>query len=311
MPTSQRHAGAGVIDRLLAAPQRFDFFQVVSLIERARPASLRFRNRLSLGFPPNEVENVAADDNGIRLTPAFMGMLGSQGALPLHYSERIGRHERRNNDGGPRAFFDVFTHRILEMFYQAWSKHRPDCLGDEFRSMLNALAGGPCNEVVDSEALAFYAMHIRSRTASAPLIAGMYAEYFNMSFTVEPLIGEWHELPLADQVQLGAAQAELGGGLMLGARLYSCDARVRLRIGPLDRRQYEQFLPGRSGAIHLAALLKLHCGVGMTYEVHLIQRPDCVSGTRLDAESRLGVNARLQTVASTEDREELMYLLYS
>ena len=40
MPTSQRHAGAGVIDRLLAAPQRFDFFQAVGLIERSRPDSL-------------------------------------------------------------------------------------------------------------------------------------------------------------------------------------------------------------------------------------------------------------------------------
>jgi len=311
MPTSQRHAGVGVIDRLLAAPQRFDFFQAVGLIERSRPGSLRFRNRLSLGFPPNEVENIAADDNGIRLTPAFLGMLGSQGALPLHYSERIGRHERRNNDGGPRAFFDIFTHRILEMFYQAWSKHRPECLGEEFRSMLHALAGDPHAEVIDSEALAFYAMHIGSRTASAPLMAGMYAEYFNVAFAVEPLIGEWQELPLADQVQLGATQTELGGGVMLGARIYRCDARVRLRIGPLDRGQYEQFLPGRSAAIHLTALLKLHCGVGMTYEVHLIQRPDGVSCSRLDAESRLGVNARLHMEAPAGDREELMYLLHS
>ena len=327
MPTPQRRVGAGLIERMLAEPQRFEFFQAVRLIEQADPPlRLRYRNRLSLSFPPNQIENIGGDGDAdgnrvIRVTPAFMGMLGSHGALPLHYSDRIGRHEKTSSDGGPRAFLDMLSQRALGMFYQAWSKHRPECMtapdgGDEFLAMLAALSGagaGASGEVLDRETLAFYAMQIRSRAVSAPLMAGMYADYFNVPIAVEQLIGEWQQLPARDQAALGMANVDLGAGVMLGARAYRCDARVRLRIGPLDAARHESFLPGRGGAQHLAALLALHCGVGMTYEVHLIQRAEDVRGVSLDSggDVRLGVNARLLTAPSERDREELMYLLHT
>jgi hypothetical protein len=89
MPTSQRRTDAGVIGQLHATPQRFEFFQAAWLVEQWRPDSVRFRNRLAMSFPPNQIENVSIDDNSVRITPAFIGLLGSQGVLPLHYSERI------------------------------------------------------------------------------------------------------------------------------------------------------------------------------------------------------------------------------
>lgn len=332
MPASQRCNDAGLIGELLAEPQRFEFFQAVRLIElwqreTAAPVlhRVRFRNRLSLAFPPNQIENVTCDDiddgsSSIRITPAFMGMLGSQGVLPLHYSERINRHEKTSNDGGPRAFLDVMSHRALGMFYLAWAKHRPECMvsaegDDEFMTMLIVLSGAQvtADDVIDRETLAFYAMQIRARTASAPLMVGVYSEYFGVPFTVEQLIGEWQSLPPADQAQLGLVNVDLSGGALLGERIYGCDARVRLRIGPLDRDGYERFLPGRSGALHLAAMLNLHCGVGMIYEVHLIQRADDVRGISLDAgsDTRLGVSTRLITAAPSQDCDERMYLLHS
>ncbi|GJI99159.1 hypothetical protein RugamoR57_58770 [Duganella caerulea] len=317
MPASQRRTDAGLIDVLLAEPHGFEFFQAVRLIEQARPPRrLRYRNRLSLAFPPNQIENISNDGHGlIRLTPAFMGLLGSHGALPLHYSERINRHERTSNDGGPRAFLDMLSHRSLCMFYQAWAKHRPECMtatdgGDGFLAMLLALSGTHADGTVDRETLARYAMQLRSRSASAPLMAGMYSEYFNVRFVVEQLVGQWQALPAADQARLGVAHVDLGAGVMLGQRTYGCDARVRLRIGPLDRALYEDFLPGHSAARRLEAMLGLHCGVGMTYEVHLIQRAEDISALSLDGGCRLGVNARLVDGPPDRDREELMYLLH-
>ncbi|MYM29594.1 type VI secretion system baseplate subunit TssG [Duganella sp. CY15W] len=312
MPTSQRRADAGVIGELLAAPQRFEFFQAVSLLDQWRPESVRFRNRLAMSFPPNQIENVSSDERGIRVTPAFIGMLGSQGVLPLHYSERIGRHERDGHDGGPRAFLDVLSHRPVEMFYRAWARERMDCAEGEFLAMLTALAGTHGDgDRIDRETLACYAMQIRSRCVCAPQIAGMYSEYFGVPFLVEPLIGEWYEFPQADQAQLGRAHVNLDDGVMLGARTYGCDARVRLRIGPLDKQRYERFLPGRTSAYHLAAMLKLHCGASLTWEVHLIQQAQDMQGVYLDATSRLGVNALLLGRQATEDHDELMYLLHS
>lgn len=329
MPTPQRNDEPGLIGALLAEPHRFEFCQAVRLIELAQQQDggtglddVRFRNRLSLGFPPSQIDNVSSDAKGIRITPAFMGLLGSQGTLPLHYSERINRHEKSSSDGGPRAFLDMLSHRALGMFYEAWARHRPDCMvtpddGDAFMRMLGALAGAQPqpeeSEPPARETLAFYAMQLRSRAVSAPLLAGLLAEYFDVPFAVEQLVGEWHDLPAADQARLGCANVDLGGGVLLGERIYRCDARVRLRIGPLDRAGYDRFLPCHSGALRLQAMLALQCGIDICYEVHLIQRAEDVRGFGFDDANgaRLGVDSCLYSAPPQRDREDLMYLLHT
>lgn len=312
MPTSQRRADPGVIGQLQTTPQRFEFFQAVRLATRWRPDGLRFRNRLALSYAPNQIENLSVDGDSIRITPAFIGLLGSQGVLPSHYSERIARHEKDRHDGGPRAFLDLLSHRPVEMFYQAWARNRPECAEPAYLDVLTALAGTPPNDgAIDRETLARYAMQIRSRTATASQIEGMYSEYFGVPVNAEQLIGEWAVLPAADQAQLGRANVSLDGGVMLGGRTYRCDARARLRIGPLDRERHQSFLPGYPAALRLNAMLKLHCGVGMTWEVHLVQRAQDMQGTRLDAGDRLGVSCRLLSGSATRDHDELMYLLHS
>jgi len=139
----------------------------------------------------------------------------------------------------------------------------------------------------------------------------MCTEYFGVPFKVEQLVGRWNELPASDQTQLGLASVQLDGGVMLGSRIYNCDARVRLHIGPLDKDRYERFLPGHPSAHHLQAMLELHCGIGMTWEVHLIQRAGDMRGVHLNATTRLGVNARLLSQPATQDHDELMYLLHT
>ena len=321
MPASQRSADTGVIAELMTAPHSFEFFQAVRLLAQARLPSPRYRNRLSLAFPPNQIENIGEEGDGrIRLTPAFIGMLGSQGVLPLHYSECVNRHEKSHNDGGPRAFLDLLSHRATELFYQAWAKHRPEAMdgpdeGDSFLTMLLALAGVPACDSVQPETLAHYAMQIRSRCVSAPQMAGMYAEYFNVPFAVQQLVGQWQNLEPEHQAQLGRVNVDLGSGVLLGERIYGCDARVRLRIGPLAQDAYERFLPGGADAVQLAAMLGLHCGASMTWEVCLVREGSAMRAPRLDGASRLGVDAFLvdDKVGHTRhpDREELMYLLHT
>lgn len=322
MLAPQRRIDAGVIGDLLAAPQRYEFFQAMRLLEQAGIAErVRFRNRLSLAFPPNQIENISQDaEERIRITPAFIGLLGSQGVLPLHYSEGLNRHEKTSNDGGPRAFLDLLSHRATELFYQAWAMHQPESMetadeDDSFMAILLALAGADSCAGVRRETLARYATQIRSRNVGASALAGMYSEYFSTGFVVEQLVGHWQTLEPDHQARLGVANAHLGSGVLLGERIYGCDARVRLHIGPLDREDWEDFLPGGSAAAQLAAMLNLHCGAGMAWEVHLIRRADAVRGPHLDGASRLGVDTFLvddrENTTSHPDRKELMYLLHT
>lgn len=60
----------------------------------------------------------------VDLTPACMGLLGVSGALPLFYTEWLAQAEVKGRDAAARAFLDVFSHRSVTLFYQAWCKHR-------------------------------------------------------------------------------------------------------------------------------------------------------------------------------------------
>jgi type VI secretion system protein ImpH len=166
-----------VIERLLAEPQRFEFFQAVRLLllwleERGVPPQqaldkhVRFANSLSLRFPPSQVEALALIHDKpahpaiarpqFRLTPSFMGLLGAHGALPAHYTERIQDWIASEHDEAPRAFLDLLSNRMLALFYGAWKKYRVEHMvagpSDRFLPLLLALAGFPSGALTGASA---------------------------------------------------------------------------------------------------------------------------------------------------------------
>ena len=157
MQTEKRRFKPTIIEQLTAEPHRFGFFQAVRLFENWLKQSgvagdktltdyIRFRNSLSLRFPPSQIEALlitrkpvrdvdgvltpatapltAKDVQSITITPAFMGFLGGNGTLPNHYTEQISSHALYNRDDAPRAFLDVFSSRAVSLFYQSWTKYR-------------------------------------------------------------------------------------------------------------------------------------------------------------------------------------------
>ncbi len=119
MHTTQRRFEPAVIERLFAQPYRFEYFQAVRMFElwlRRHGAAgdgavanyLRFQNSTKLSFPASQLETIKTEPREIaldryalgnalrkeklryvRITPAFMGLLGGAGTLPAHYTERI------------------------------------------------------------------------------------------------------------------------------------------------------------------------------------------------------------------------------
>lgn len=152
MPASQRRRRAGLIQRLLEAPYRFDFHQAVQVLttyfrQRTLAGSpvaaepLRFSSSLALGFPASEVEalhiTTSASETGVRegelemlsasLTPSFIGLTGNCGALPRYYSELLANRKSLHRDTAAAAFLDLFTHRAVMQFHRAWLRNRPHC----------------------------------------------------------------------------------------------------------------------------------------------------------------------------------------
>ncbi|MEH6435944.1 type VI secretion system baseplate subunit TssG [Massilia sp. DD77] len=360
MQPPQRRFQPAVIERLFAQPQRFEYFQAVRLLELwlkrqggvrtgAVANYLRFQNSTRLSFPASQLEamqveprelgldrrslGAAAADatlKYVRITPAFMGLLGSSGALPAHYTERIGGQVLHEKDEGPRAFLDTFSNRSLALFYEAWRKYRPELSyqgdgHDGFLPLLLSLAGlGPASlrrrfaddthgELLD-ESVGYFAAAMRHRPASAVQIARVLSEYFGVAARAEQFVGRWYDVPPEQQSRLGFGGAVLGAGAMAGTRVWQRDLRVRIVLGPLRRARFDAFLPGGKAARALASLLSMMTGVTLEYEVQLVLCAQDVRGAVLDAGSGLG--ARLGwdsflpggvTDAGARDRDDVCY----
>jgi len=125
-----------LLGRLLDAPQAFDFFQAVSLLEQLRPERapvgefgdpgdevVRFATPASVGFPASEIAALedGAEGEPARMTVNFLGLTGPQGMLPLDYS-LYAANRVRAGDRAMKDFLGIFDHRIISLFYRGWTK---------------------------------------------------------------------------------------------------------------------------------------------------------------------------------------------
>ena len=340
MPAPQRRPVPGVIARLEAAPYRFQFMQALRLLliwlrregvppERALRHILRFRNSLSLTFPASEIESLRIDPaadtpkpstvTGIQVTPAFMGLLGANGTLPLHYTEWIAAHEYAERDESIRACLDLFSDRAVGLFFKAWTKYRPehaiDIEGDDpYRPLLLSLGARPAAQprahtddlAPRADAMVFYIGLLRQRPMSAAALSCILPDYFGVPIAIEQFVGGWDDIADNRQCRMGGQNATLGHSGALGVRAWRHDLGVTLHIGPLDKADFERFLPGTAGARALESLLALVGILGLRYTAHVMLRPEDVApldlvggakpGKRIGFDARLGVSGKTADV---------------
>ena len=301
------------VDRMLRdEPTAFSFFQAVRLLTRLRTAHapvggwadpstevVRFAASTSLGFPASEIQTLTLpDENGngedapARMTVNFFGLTGPQGVLPHLYTEQAAALAR-SRDTALRDFLDLFNHRVLSLFYRAWQSHQPAVLQEEgaedrlYDHLLDLSGLGTEGmhgrlPVLDS-ALAFYAGVLSLRARPADGLARLVGDYFDVPATVEQFVGEWRRVDARGQCTLDGDDdsGRLGFGV-LGNAAWDAQARVRLRLGPLTRAQYDAFLPGGDAHEALCALVRLYAAEQVGVDAQLVlargEVPRCVLG---------------------------------
>ncbi|UTY59805.1 type VI secretion system baseplate subunit TssG [Massilia sp. erpn] len=310
MPTPQWKPEPALIERLLHEPQRYEFCQVMRLLEARKRCDSgaflppRFKGSRSLAFPASEIEALKrADDGSLELSTAFMGMLGVGGALPLHYTERLaaGRGAVADEEGA-QAFIEIFSSRALPLFFKAWSSYRPEALSDTgFLKMLLALAAA----TGENEAQAFYAAILRRPSISGASMAQMLSTHFGIPIRVEQFAGSWETLNAETRNGLGMRNCALGENAALGERIWCRDQRILLHAGPLAYDDFNRFLPGSDGSVALRTMVcKLPLGL-LSCEARLTLRREDMRSAELGQGERLGVDSFLPGA----DHGEVRYLL--
>lgn len=162
MATASGRPQPSVIEELLAEPWRFNFYQLVRLLEMMEPEStsvgagghptaeaVRFRSSFSLAFPPSDVMAIenpptepaqdafellikrASGESKIpTVTVSMLGLGGAHGPLPHAMTEWV-LERSQARDFALRDFLDIFDHRLVSLLYRV----RRSCrLGTEWTS---------------------------------------------------------------------------------------------------------------------------------------------------------------------------------
>jgi type VI secretion system protein ImpH len=342
MQTEKRQHAAVMIERLLAAPYRYQFAQSLNILVRmlrqqgipyaqAFSRVLRFRNSLSLAFPASEIESmqVGTADGGmprIHITPTFIGLLGASGTLPLHDTERAAARTGLGADESWKPFVDLFSNRAIGLFYEAWGKYRVEHglntrARDELLPLLSALGGlrsgsfgpGRAYSALPPEVAGFYAGLLRTRPIAASTVERVLSDYFGVAVRVEEFVGAWDAIPAKMRSTLGITDPTLGYGAALGTRAWRNDMRVRLHIGPLDEETAKAFLPnGRSHAA-LKEMVGLFAVPSVQYELRLLLDKPCLKpltlATKGPDRKGLGLNAFLTVRPGKASRADIRSVL--
>jgi type VI secretion system protein ImpH len=345
MPTENRRLAACIIECLATSPHQFQLTQAVRLLirwlnrygvsqEQIWSQVLRFQNSLSLDFPASEVESIhisgvsrwvdapAVLQRGgsvrIHVTPRLLGALGICGTLPLSYTERVATRLRLDKNSAARAFIDLFSHRMVALYCQAWDKHRLEHLvgtaGDDKQLDLLLSLAGVRREALRDGAIppavcALYAGLLRARPASASALANVAADYFNVPVRMQQFVGGWDAIPKHMRSTLGTVTPRLAYGAALGIRMWRQDRRARLIVGPVDRDSLMQFLPAGAAAIALAKMLTLFAAPSLIYELQVLLKLDCVTPLVLGQHRRLGWDTFLIVSDSPVATKSIGYLL--
>ena len=344
MATQSRGTDPSVEDLLFEEGYAFDFFQAIRVLERLYPSRqpvgrngspaqevVRFCSRLSLGFPPSAIHEISppADAEApAQMTVAFMGLTGPSGVLPRHYTELLLERVRYRKDHTLRDFLDLFNHRLISLFYQAWEKYRfavayeraalhhqederfTQYLFDLFGMGTRGLRG---RQEVDDKALVFYAGLLAQHPRSATALAGLLQDYFGVPVEVSQFIGEWLHLAQENRARLGPGETNnaLGVSAVAGSRVWDQQAKFRVQLGPLSLAEFTTFLPSGNAFRSLVDLSRFFAGQEYDFEVQLIIKaaevPWCRLGETGEGAPRLGWSSWLKTGEFTHDADDAVF----
>lgn len=311
--------------------EKFDFFQVLRLIENAYPelprvgTSLRPRDdALRLGQDPELVFQAnaisgfsqASGDRRARLAVSFFGLTGPNGPLPLHLTEYARDRLRNADDPTFARFLDMFHHRLLSLFYRARAAGEPvmhlDRKDDRFSEYVGSLFGIGAPSLRDRDTVPDFAkLHfaglLANHTRHASGLASILREFFQVPVVIEQFVGHWMRLPVEIRSRLGALDgtSELGLGTVLGRKVWDRQSKFRIVVGPIDHEGYCQLLPGGSSIRRMVDWVRNYTGDALEWDIRLVLKKEEIPPFTLGGR-RLGWTSWLHSQPPKNDANQLL-----
>jgi type VI secretion system protein ImpH len=281
---------------------------------------VRLGQQPSLAFAPSALASFDLGKNGSppRLSGYFFGLLGPNGPLPTHLTEYAYDRLRNAHDPTFVRFLDVFHHRMLTLFYRAWASARPTVSFDRpdadwFGSYLASLCGLGMESLRNRDALPdlaklHYVGRLACQTRHAEGLQAMIEGFFRLPARIKEFVGAWMDLPENGLCRLGGAPetGTLGMTAIAGARVWGCQQKFRIVLGPVDFAHYRRLLPGGESLRRLVALVRNYTGDELNWDLNLILKREEVPASKLGGAGRLGWSTWLGRRQAESDADDLM-----
>lgn len=318
-------------EKLRAEPYRFDLFQTLRYLQarysnyprlgkaaRPRAEPLRLGQDPSLAFAPATLAEVLPSRAGEpeRLTVWNFGLYGPNGPLPTHLTEYVRERLRHYDDATLARFSDIFHHRLLLLFFRAWSDAQPaasldrpqdDPFGRYTDSLVGiGLATQQHRDALPDHAKRYVAGHLTRSTRNPEGLCKALRQYFGIHVQLHEHCLHYLELSPAQQTRLCKRphQSRLGLDTVLGARVPDAQYKFRIDLGPLTLAQYNALLPGSSGFSELVAWVRNYIGIEFAWDFRLIlSRPE-IPRAKLGGDTRLGWTTWIGNKPATADAND-------
>lgn len=305
------------LDALRQRPEQFHIFKALRLIEAVysnrprlgrsrRPAEdpVRLRQEPELAFPPSTVSSFSlpgATGPG-QLTNRFFGLWGPHGPLPLHITEYARDRQRNWRDPTMVAFADMFHHRMMALLYRAWASAEPTACydrrdDDPFSERVAAVAGlkGPAfrnRDAMPDVVKRSFSGRLAHGPKNEEGLLALVSHFFLAPVSIESFVGCWLQLDPSERFSFQDRRVRprmrLGQSITIGERVWTREAKFRIRIGPLSLAAYRRLLPGGESLRRLRAIVLNYSGETLDWELNLVLRADEVPETRLGEQGQLG-----------------------
>jgi type VI secretion system protein ImpH len=312
---------------IAARPYDFDLFQALRRIESAHPGlprlgdarrpvdePVRFVNDASLTFAPAAISQLERrPDQPPRLAQRVLGLLGPNGALPIHLTEYA--YERQLHHGDPTfvRFLDILLHRFGLFFYRAWARAQPTVSLDRADDSplvrhVGALLGIGELQARQRDALGdfpklFFVGRLSRQVRDADGLAAWLTSHLGVPARVNQFCGHWMALERSQRSRLRRlGECGVGRGAVLGQSVWDVQHKFRIEIGPLRWNGFVALLPGTQALLQLRALVRQYVGFEFAWDLRLsLVRGDVpiwpVSSRRDRQLGRLGRTAWLKAAS--------------
>jgi type VI secretion system protein ImpH len=310
----------------IVAPESMDFFELLRRLERdearfgraggpsREPARLGQRARLS--FATRDVAGFHPGGEGTpsRVDAEVLGLLGPEGALPLHItrwvmsrmSERwfVSADADAASDTTFLDFCNILQHRMIALYWRAWADARPEVQVEHgqsgrVRSMIEALAGvalpgtKPKGAADTQTRLKMrHATSLGRQVYGVERLTAYLRDVIEAPVNLVEFVGTWTEIPPRLQSRLGRSYAQLGRSAVVGGRSFQRQTLVELRVGPLSLARFKDFLADPSLTARLRHAIRHAMGREMEFNLRLVLARDDIPDTQL-GKSQLGRTAWL------------------